>query len=89
MFRVQGELCHLIGSLHSDKHNPPSFTQLYIYDVRLAFTQRMNRNENLFSRTMQLLQSMLLDFHLYANEFKHAFQLLKQYPDEADADICL
>ena len=87
VFRVQGELCHLIGSLRPHDGNAPSYAQLYIYDAQLALAQRMNRNDNLSQHTMDSLQSMLLRSHRYAQEFKHAFELLEQYPDEADADI--
>ena len=87
VFWVQGELCHLIRSLHPDEGHPPSYAQLYIYDASLALAQRMNRNENLAERTMDSLQTMLIDYHRYATEFKHAFEVLEQYPDESDAII--
>ena len=89
VFRVQGELCHLIGSLHAEHGHPPSYAQLYIFDASLALAQRMNRNDNLSSHTMETLQTMLLHSHPYANQFKHAFELLEQYPDEADASVRL
>lgn len=63
VFHVQGELCHLIGSLHPDENRPPSYAQLYIYDACLALEERMNRNDNLHADTMQSLQTMLLQFH--------------------------
>jgi len=63
VFRVQGELCHLIRSLCPDEGHPPSYTQLYFYDASLALAQRMNRNENLAERTMDSLQTMLIDYH--------------------------
>ena len=89
VFRVQGELCHLIGALHPDEHHPPSFAQLYIYNSQLALAQQMNRNDNLCSRTIRSLQTMLLDYHPYATEFKHAFQVLEQYSDDSDTNIHL
>ena len=89
VFRVQGELCHLIGSLCPEDGRPPSYMQLYIFDTRLALAQRMNRNDNLCSHTMETLQTMLLNSHPYTNQFKHAFELLEQYPDEADASVRL
>ena len=89
VFRVQGELCHLIGLLHPDEDKPPSYAQLYIYDSHMALAQRMNRNNNLSKNLMDSLQSMLIDFHQYATEFKHAYEVLEQYPDESDASIWL
>ena len=87
VFRVQGELCHLIGSLRPNEGKPPAYAQLYIYDTRLALAQRLNRNDNLVPHTMHSLQSMLLQSHRYANEFRHAHEILQQYPDSSDADI--
>jgi len=49
----------------------------------------MNWNDNLCACTIELLQSMLLEFHWYTNKFKHSYKLLKQYPDDSDANIWL
>ena len=87
VFRMQGELCHLIGSLRPDEAKPPSYAQLYIYDSCMALAQRINRNDNLLEHVMESLQLMLIDSHRYATEFKHAFEVLEQYPDESDASI--
>ena len=89
VFRVHGELCHLIGSLRPDERRPPSFAQLYIYDARLALAQRQDRNNNLSAHTMEELQTMLLDSHPYANVLKHAYEILEQYPNVSDANIRL
>ena len=32
VFRISGELCHLIGSLRPHEDRPPKYAQLYIYD---------------------------------------------------------
>jgi len=89
VFRVQGELCHLIGSLRPDEGQPPSYAQLYIYDSQLALQQRMNRNDDLDPNTMSSLQSMLLTHHRYSKDFKHAYEILRGYPDGADAEVRL
>jgi hypothetical protein len=89
VFRVQGELCHLIGSLRPNEGKPPSYAQLYIYDPQLALAQRMNRNDDLCSSTMKSLQTMLLDHHQYSKKFKHAYEILQNYPEVSDANIRL
>ena len=89
VFRVQGELCHLIGSLQPDEGDHPSYAQLYIYDAQLALAQRMNRNDNLSPNTMGFLQTMLLQYHRYSNEFKHANEILLDYRDVPDASVSL
>lgn len=89
VFRVHGELCHLIGALRPKDGEPPSYAQLYIYDPTLALAQRINRNDNLSSTTMSSLQTMLLDHHRYSREFKHSYEILKDYPEASDANIRL
>ena len=89
VFRVQGELCHLIGSLRPDDGDSPSYAQLYIFDAQLALEQRMERNYNLSKNTMRSLQTMLLQNNPYTNRFKHTYEILDQYPDNSDAVIRL
>jgi hypothetical protein len=89
VFCIQGELCHLIGSLRPYHSDTPSYTQLYIYDAQLALALRMNRNDNLRSSTMSSLQSMLLKHHRYSKEFKHMYEILQDYPNVSDANIRL
>jgi hypothetical protein len=89
VFRVEGELCHLIGALRPDEGVPPSYAQLYIYDSQLALQQRMNRNDDLCHDTMSSLQSMLLEHHRYSKDFKHAYEILQDYPDVSDAVVRL
>ena len=89
VFRVQGELCHLLGSLRPNDGKPPSYAQLYIYDAQLALAHRMTRNNNLRERTMKTLQSMMVDFHPYTNQFLQANEVLDRYPDNSDANIRL
>lgn len=89
VFCVHGDLCHLIGSLRANEGKPPAYAQLYIYDSQLALAQRMKRNDNLSRNTMSALQAMLLNNHPYSTEFKHAFEVLQEYPDVSDANIRL
>ena len=89
VFRIEGELCHLIGSLRPQQDRLPSYAQLYIYDAGLALEQRMYRNDERSSSTMHSLQSMLLEYHPFTDVFKHAFKILDHYPRNSDAHIRL
>ena len=90
VFRVQGELCHLIGSLIPTDGEPPSYAQLYIYDPQFALQQRVNRNDKLPVSTMKSLQTMLLESHRYSREFKHAYEILNNHRGgTSDAQIRL
>ena len=89
VFRISGELCHLIGSLRPDEDKPPKYAQLYVYDSRLALQQRMSRNENLQEGIMTSLQTMLQVHHRYSNEFLHAYEVLRSSPDAPDVEVRL
>ena len=89
VFRIFGELYHLVGSLQPEDGQPPAFAQLYIYDSDAALRQRMNRNSNLRVDTMSDLQSMLLSHHHYAAQFRHASEILRDHPGGPDASVRL
>jgi hypothetical protein len=89
VFQIQGELSHLISSLHPDDSKAPFYAQLYIYDTHLTLAQRVNRNDNLDEGTMKSLQSMLLKYHRYSREFKHMYKVLKDHSDISGAQVRL
>jgi len=89
VFRISGELCHLIGPLLPNDNVPPSYAQLYVYDPRSALDHRMRRNDNLQRNTMACLQIMLSINHRYANCFQHARDILDDYPDAPEAVVRL
>ncbi|KAJ4770930.1 hypothetical protein LUZ62_055187 [Rhynchospora pubera] len=41
VFRVSGQLCHLLGSLLPDDDSPPRFAQLYMYDTENEISNRI------------------------------------------------
>jgi hypothetical protein len=49
----------------------------------------MHRNDSLREGTTSTLQEMLLSHHRYAHDFRHAFEILRDYPDVPDASIKL
>ena len=89
VFHVQGELCHLIGSLRPNYGKLPSYAQLYLYDAQLALAHRMTRNNNLCTCTMETLQLMMVQFHPYMNHFLQVCDVLDRYPNNSDANIYL
>lgn len=81
VFRIHGQLCHLIGPLEAEDGNP-SYCQLYIYDGQEALDVRLRRNRDLRPDTMALLQQLLLAHHRYAPIFRHAYEILQEHGDE-------
>ena len=62
-FRIQGQLCHLIGSLAPINNEQPAFLQIYFMDGDAAIDSRMKITENLKRDVIQRLQHCL-----YANQ---------------------
>jgi len=85
VFRVQGELSHVIGSLLPNGTNRAAYAQLYIFDPEQAFVHRLKENGNLNPVMMQSLQSMLLQSHRYSHKFLHVFEILNDFSDIPNA----
>ena len=79
VFRIQGELRHLSGSLLPEESKPPSYSQLYIYDPNMAYRYRISRNETLSLHTMQTLQNVMWNHNAYTPIYRHAHEVLQVY----------
>ena len=79
VFRIQGELRHLSGSLIPDESQTPCYSQLYIYDPNMAYQYRISRNENLSLSTMRTLQRIMWDHNAYTPIYQHAYEVLRRY----------
>ena len=91
MFKVQGRLCHRIGSLLPQPESPPVYAQLYIYDPQEALEYRMNNaaNTSLHRATMQTLQDMLFHRHPGVQLYKQAFELTQNMGPDQQCKIAL
>ena len=61
-FRIQGQLCHRIGSLLPPPGRAPAFSQIYIYDPNPMYQvrQRMSHHLDILNvNTILSLQTML------------------------------
>jgi hypothetical protein len=85
-FRIQGQLCHLIGSLLPSPGTQPAFSQIYIYDsdpIQQA-QQRMSYHHGLLDANVVLsLQAMLHQYNPYIQTFLTARERLAQNPNIA------
>ena len=81
--RVQGAMCHRIGSLLPPEGRSPAFAQMYFYDGDLdsRVQLRMNAMEGLDEGILRLLEAMLQTHNAFAQVFKTA----KQRMDEEGA----
>jgi hypothetical protein len=73
-------LYHHAGSLFPERHNDPTYAQLYYYDPQDALDFRMNNNIGLSRTTMETLQQVLLEKHRYNVVFQHCFEVLQNNP---------
>ena len=79
IFRIQGELRHLSGSLLPEEDERPTYSQLYVCDPGMAYRYRVSRNENLSLNTMQILQRVMRDHNYYTPIYQHAHEVLQMY----------
>jgi hypothetical protein len=89
VFKIQGGLYHLTGGLAPDLGGEAVYAQLWIYDGDAALDQRMRRNQTLDRGTMQTLQDMLAEHHIYTHLFKQAWQVMQQLPPGNDTVLRL
>ncbi|GJE95688.1 ATP-dependent DNA helicase [Phanerochaete sordida] len=88
VFRIHGQLCHMISSLETPDDDP-KYCQLYIYDGQEALQIRNSRNSDLSNDTMAALQQMLLEHHRYAPIFRHAHEILQEHDGGVDVSLSL
>jgi len=77
VFKIQGRLSHLAGSLLPQEEESPVYAQLYIYDPAEALDYRMQHeaNRNLNRQVMGELQDMLYHRHPATQLYKQAFDI--------------
>ncbi|EIW56296.1 uncharacterized protein TRAVEDRAFT_150795, partial [Trametes versicolor FP-101664 SS1] len=88
VFRIHGELHHLMGSLLPVPGVTPSYAQLYVYDPDEALQVRVHRNPNLSADILTSLESLLRVHHRYAAVYQHAHEILTREESD-DALLCL
>ncbi|KAJ3698202.1 hypothetical protein LUZ61_001907 [Rhynchospora tenuis] len=78
VFRVSGQLCHLLGSLLPDNDDPPRFAQLYMYDTENEVSNRMapfsssDGSSSLRPHIVTALKEMLDTHNRYAQAYRSA-----------------
>ncbi|KAH9854590.1 hypothetical protein C2E23DRAFT_752784, partial [Lenzites betulinus] len=87
VFRIHGELCHRSGSLLPRPGESPVYSQLYIYDPRMALDERARRNSNLRRDTLTRIQRTLLASHQYAPLYRFAYEWLSENASPEYEDI--
>ena len=75
-FRIQGQLCHLIGSLLPPHDREPSFLQIYFMDGDEQITRRNNVTTGLCHNTLLDIQDVLSENHVYVRELKCAYEFI-------------
>lgn len=95
VFKIHGELCHLVGSLLPIEGRQPSYAQLYIYDPHSALQHRVERNGLLGDdhqrerELLEKLQAIINQCHPYARILKNATAILQEHTTTDDVSIRL
>jgi hypothetical protein len=84
-FRIQGVLCHKMGSLRPSEGEPTKFAQIYIHDgnSEQAIDRRMtvaHLGNPIHRQIFQQLQDMLHQCNPYVHVFLQAFQVIDAKP---------
>ncbi|KAJ3706867.1 hypothetical protein LUZ61_010572 [Rhynchospora tenuis] len=78
VFKVSGQLCHLLGSLLPDDETPPRFAQLYMYDTENEISNRMapffstDQSSAPRPHIVEALKEMLDEHNPYAQAYRSA-----------------
>ncbi|CAJ2632102.1 unnamed protein product [Trifolium pratense] len=78
--RIQGQVCHRIGSMLPVEGQPPKFAQLYIYDTENEIKNRMHifrDNKELDENIVRKLKVMLDEHNVHAKSFRMARHTLQ------------
>ncbi|CEI87136.1 hypothetical protein RMCBS344292_01556 [Rhizopus microsporus] len=87
-FQIHGALCHRQGPLIPYDGSEPSYAQLYIYDPSYAAQRRSERNENLHSKIITELSTMLSHCNPFSRIYRHAYEILSRNEDRSmDGDL--
>ena len=76
-FQIHGELYHLQGPLIPKSQEPPSFAQLFFYDLELATNAQANQHQDLDRIVFRRLIDMLHDCNPYITLYKTAQERLQ------------
>ncbi|OWY91898.1 Helitron helicase [Phytophthora megakarya] len=79
-FRVQGTICHRIGTLLPEDGAEPSFAQVYVYDgdMEHQVDRRMKIIDGLDRTTLKALQMMLVANNPYVRRFLTAGEMARE-----------
>lgn len=76
-FRIQGQMCHLIGPLEPQNQRQPSFLQIYFMDGEDQILRRSNITDGLCQNTLLDIQDALSENHKYVRELKCAYEFAR------------
>ena len=91
VFKVQGCLSHLAGSLLPEEEEQSVYAQLYIYDPEeaLNYCMHYDANQGLNHQVMAELQDMLYCLHPAIQLYKQAYEITREMPGHQQCRIAL
>ena len=78
-FRIQGQVCHLIGALEPDNNKEAAFLQIYFMETDAASaTRRLSITDGLQHPIILALQEMLHFHNKYIRQLKSAYEFARR-----------
>ncbi|KAG0560756.1 hypothetical protein KC19_9G010700 [Ceratodon purpureus] len=84
VFKFQGELRHLSGSLLPTVGETPKYAQLYFIDTTEATNIRMERNPECTQTTMLEIQELLQTHHAFHRHYKQAYEIMMEFKQQQE-----
>ena len=78
-FRIQGQVCHLIGSLAPNDDQNAAFLQIYFLDKSDQIGSRVEITDNLRSEILLDLQQSLHVHNIYVRELRSAYEYVHEH----------
>ena len=81
-FRIQGSICHKIGTLLPNQGDQPAFAQIYVFDTRMEaqIDRRMSIMAGLNRQVITTIQNMMREHNPLAQRFISAGERLNEVP---------
>ena len=72
VFKISGQVYHIMGPVFPNKGTGPQFSQMYVYDEQHELENRMKNVQGLRKDTLQELQEMMHEKNELAKVYKTA-----------------
>ena len=78
VYKVSGQIYHLMGTVLPNKGEKPQYSQMYVYDEQHELDNRLGNVKGLDKDTLEKLQKMIHENNEFAKVYRSAAERLKE-----------